>query len=679
MLPTGEEADNMEQSTLQYVFNLFGKGVTQMLQTSVSQQTIIDELRAQIRALQTQVSNLTSSLDEVEDRIFVRLQNMQPTVYTREGIPIDDALDSINNKLQTFTEKITNSGDLLGKFEADLVNKVDREEFQQAIGDSQHNSDAFTELSNGLAALQKDLQKQRQEAEDANDRLLQSVRIQMESKALKSELQINNNEIDVPYVTHEELEKVIHQIRVLGNGGLAETNSTESIENSAIAEFALSGEGPTEEKIQQAFELLQKKQESLDSKYSNQKAALAAEYDKLVKIAEKQTNNDESNIESMSELTSELEEEEETNEPATVQLCTVSTQVTEIDPNNNTDSTGEETEDSVTHDLNLEYELANGPFESEIKESVPMRNIGLKAYVPKSDEGFVQEETIVSEEVEAVKTKKTKKLKKGKGSHMSSIIEKMKKQKQVIQESGRKGTGKAVDENKIIQRVMDYVVPRIEQLFVSAFSDGTGNGIKLDTNTAKQMVSELGSLGNLRTQVSKLSTKVQLKADRAKVDQDMQVRITKEEFFQYLQSLFPDNQMIAKFAPLQSRSNLPPIGRKSQQSFYSSKDVTQSADFRVTQEKKPSRSPLGLVPSKNSKMLSLNARFMKGADGKYYLRDMGSDAQPSHGTIFGNENQKEVNVDAALDYQPYQVIEADQPNMSQLVSLREQTPCDHTN
>ena len=206
MLPTGDEAENMEQSTMAYVFSLFGKGINQMLQQSVSQQTLIDEQRAQIRSLQTQVANLTSALDEVEDRIFVRLQNMQPTVYTREGIPIDDALDSITSKLSSYHDKFVESSETITKYEAELNNKVDRDEFQTAIGENQHNSDTYTELSNGLAALQKDLEKQRQEQEEAMDRLLQSMRAQIHSQE-NSELDHSELKNNKDYVTHDELQK----------------------------------------------------------------------------------------------------------------------------------------------------------------------------------------------------------------------------------------------------------------------------------------------------------------------------------------------------------------------------------------------------------------------------------------------------------------------------------------
>ena len=209
MLPKGDEAENMEQSTLNNVFNLFGKGITQMLQQSVNQQTVIDELRAQNRSLQTQVANLTAAIDEVEDRIFVRLQNMQPTLYTREGVPFDDALDSISSKVRSLNEKITSNTEALSKIDAELTAKVDREEFVTANNEKQKVEESFGGLSNSIQAIQKDMKQVKQDIQDSNERMIQTIKFQIQSQMLHQQMSTEDQDL-TDYVTKDELREKLN-------------------------------------------------------------------------------------------------------------------------------------------------------------------------------------------------------------------------------------------------------------------------------------------------------------------------------------------------------------------------------------------------------------------------------------------------------------------------------------
>ena len=288
MLPNAEESESMDQASMTYTFNLCAKAGAQMLQTSVQQQTYIDELRSQVRSLQTQVSNLTASIDEIENRIFVRLQSMQPTIYTREGIPFDDALDTLTAKLQTQSEKINNNQEHLEKIESEIQAKVDREDFVAASQEAQKTSDSFQDLSLGMQALQKELQRQRQENQDNNERVMQSLKLQIQQNALHQTIADGPQETGVSYVTHEELNAAISKLKVLGN----EQAAGDSVDSSAIVEFALGGDGVTQEKVEGAFEMLKKKQADIDAQYQLQKAKLADEYGRLMKVAEANQESD---------------------------------------------------------------------------------------------------------------------------------------------------------------------------------------------------------------------------------------------------------------------------------------------------------------------------------------------------------------------------------------------------
>jgi hypothetical protein len=253
MLPKVETSEPMEQSTLNDVFTLCGKGMAQLLQQVVSQQTVIDELRAQTRSLQTQLVNVIASVEEVEDRVMVRIQNMQPTIFTREGVPLDDALDSFGTKIQAMSDRLVASTETVSKVDAEVSAKVDRDEFAAVANDTQRLTEALAEAINTIQTIQKDIHKQRQESEDSEDRLMQSVRLQVQSQIMKN--QLNQQEVDLSnYVTRTELNAQLAKLKVNAEG--------------SVAELAFVGGVATDENVQTAFEALQQKKAALDQSYA---------------------------------------------------------------------------------------------------------------------------------------------------------------------------------------------------------------------------------------------------------------------------------------------------------------------------------------------------------------------------------------------------------------------------
>ena len=282
MLGPGEDSDSMEQAQLNQVFSLFGKGVTQMLQQVMNMQTVIDELRANNRSLQTQVANLTSSLDEIEDRVLVRVQNTQQTIYTREGVPIDDALDTLKTKLDSVNQRVVEGAETFAKIDAELAAKVDKEDFEATSAETLRVSDACTELVNGVNAMQKDIKKLKKDNETAQERMLKAVKLQVQSQNLKDSMKADDVNA-VEFVTKKEMKEAIAKAKFAGGSGAGGDGSMES---SAVVEYALSGDGPDEEKVKTAFAMLQQKKAKLEQNYAAETEKLAQDMARLVKIAE---------------------------------------------------------------------------------------------------------------------------------------------------------------------------------------------------------------------------------------------------------------------------------------------------------------------------------------------------------------------------------------------------------
>ena len=136
--------------------------------------------------------------------------------------------------------------------------------------------------------------------------------------------------------------------------------------------------------------------------------------------------------------------------------------------------------------------------------------------------------------------------------------------------------------------------------------------------------------------------------------EELKNRITKEEFFNYLSSLFPDNNIIEKFYP-NSKSKLPPL-KQINPNIKTESEVSKSTDdskLIINNNNKKSKGPLSFVPARNSKMLSLNEKYTKGLDGKYYYKEINSEYTKVP-NMFGNVNESDpVNVSTAFDFQPY--------------------------
>ncbi|EAY14726.1 hypothetical protein TVAG_038320 [Trichomonas vaginalis G3] len=704
MLPTGEDAENMEQSTMTYVFNLFGKGVTQMLQTSVQQQTYIDELRSQVRSLQTQVSNLTASIDEIENRIFVRLQSMQPTIYTREGIPFDDALDAINAKLQSQSEKLITSAETLSKFDSEIQNKVDREDFAASTQENARLTEAFQELSNGMESLQKELQRQRQENQDNNERNIQSIKLQIQQNALHKTLNDGPDDSEDKYVTRDELKDILAKIKVMGPSGGSGEDDT-----SAIVEYALSGEGATEEKVKNAFEMLQKKQQDLDSNYKAQKGRIAEEYNRLMKIAEVNQGEEEDG-----DYDYDWEDDEGwasdggeySDDAEQFELRSVAVDFNEGITFEETETRSYESCEGLRSvglqadvDKFLEQqsrktadESAEGEAEDEFEDIVTeVEKEVLSNRMAKSARSKEQKSTHSSsrrdksqenlqEEGEESSKKKSqrKKVKKPKnGNGMKQLIDQMKDKQQAV--AVTKGPAARVDEGKITQKILDTVMPRVENLLIDAFSGGKGGGIKLERNEAKQLIQQLTALENIKTELKQQRVKLTMKADKGKVEEDMRIRVTRDEFFGFLNQIFPENARVQELCHTKPSATgvLPPLKKQRD-----AVDAVPQVPPDAKPKPKQAKGPLTLVMNRNSKMLKANQGLLKGVDGHYYMRDTSQDgSQPPEKSKSAMSSQ-ENSLAQSYDFQRYMPVGGSKPNEQPpqaLNMIREKTPVDQSN
>jgi hypothetical protein len=206
--------EKIESSTMLYIFEMFGKSVTQILQQSVSQQAEIDELRGQIRSFQVHITNTSQALEEIEDRVLARLAEARPTVYTRDGIPLNDTLDLIQKGMARLSEQSLAHDQALLRVRDELKDKPDAGDFAESNQKSSEAAEGFVEISNTVQMIQKELVKQRNESDAVVDRCVQIVKLQIEQYNTRRGA---DNDLDgEDYITRKELELLLQSRALTG-------------------------------------------------------------------------------------------------------------------------------------------------------------------------------------------------------------------------------------------------------------------------------------------------------------------------------------------------------------------------------------------------------------------------------------------------------------------------------
>ena len=591
------ENEQIEPSTMNYVFDMFGKSVAQMLQTSLNQQTMIDELRAQLRSVQTQVTNICNTLEDFEDKLFIKVQEMRPTVYTRDGVAFDDAIEMLQNKVDACNEKTQAQSETLEKHEQEIKNKLDADQYEQTMKETQQATESYQELFLTIQTLQKDLAKQRQETDNMTDRVMQMVQLKLEHNDIlskdysfddlsSSNKNGNNNNGNRPitpkdreYVTKSYLEQELQKIRD-DPFGLA-------------ASFVPSGD-----KAKDQFAMLQLQQENLDKMYLAQKQKLGENYDQLLHML---------------------------------------------------DNEGEGMDTDVSDDFSIGSDF--DVFDSDPDKEVEYRSISI------DNEGNVDDEEVFTTKKNSTGKRRSIGLlcnigKKANMSDRQALIEQLKQKKLeqgvAIEQGTATSRTSGLDEKRIQASIITSLMGKVENMLVDFFS--MQSGLKLDKNDAKVLVSQLSVVQQLKDDITKLKLLMNSKKDAATCDQELEIRITRVDFFNYLATIFPNNPLIQKCLA-NINSGLPPLN-KTASSTARPKTTMEEENKVKTRNIKTSQQP-SLVPARNSRLLALNQKFLRGADGRYYLRDMGTESSLVMTPNITGSQKKDVQAEEAFDFQPF--------------------------
>lgn len=592
-----QQSENIESSQMNYIFEMFGKSMTQMLQQCLNQQIAIDELRAQLRANQNQISNITSTLEEFEDRLYVKIQEIRPTIYTRDGLTIDDALDLLTNKVNANTSARTAMEEELNRLDNEIKSKVDSESFENSLKDSHSNDHVYNEMSSAFQNIQKDLQKQQDNFDSLSQRVMEMVQVQVQTFITKSQLEQEDSEGPV---TRKEFNETIEQLKKKGIFGLEDPTD--------LINAALSGDGPLDSRIQVGFNALKQQQDTLEALYNSYKEKINQNYSRLMEAAGDEDFSD--SISTEDEFT--LDFITENDEPREVRdaYCVAS-------------STEPETISSQSM----------VPYNTHPIVKVTLRSIGIKCNIQSNHNN----------------------------SPMENIKERIKEQASP-KHSGQKDSSQngvsQIDEHKLTNSITSRVTNKVETMLNELFSILTSNGTKIDPGDIKQLISQLNVLVEVKDSIQKLKILTNLKMDKADAQQELSIRVTREELYSMLSTLFPNNALLQKALSNMRKKQLPPLkDQRPSTPELDEKSVEEEKKQYVTNQRRAKTAmAANLVPGRNSRLLALNQKFLKGADGKYYLRDIGDSTSETKHMIEGTSTRTEAMTatpEAAFDYQPF--------------------------
>lgn len=588
--------DALDVPTMKNVFEMFAKSVSQILQSSTDQQTFLDEVRAQMRSLQNQITKIDNQMDEFENRIFIKIQEMKPTIYTRDGVPLDDAIDLIQQKSNAFTEKALLQQEAISRLENDVSLKVDSDFFKTTIEEKMENIKAVGELSSSLYSLKVDFQKQRDETSQLSEKMTEMVDQKLESHRIKVEAE--NFEADMP-VTRSVFETELRKLKY----GIFGSDMQETPLDRALA----SGD-PAQ--IAEAFEFLMNQQNMLEDVYGKQKQKLEDQLGRLQNIGE----DSEDFISYSEEFDFVVDESERTD----VKLRSI----------------------SVDHEGNIGDEEV----EYRVRHGGKRRSVGILV----SPQGM---DADAKKKIKEIKAKMA-----GIGSKSAT-------------------TNIQFDEAKFTSEITSTILGHVEDMLVDLLSTQGIAGVKLEKRDAQKIVSSLSNLQDLKKDVRKALHLVNLKMDAVTAERELEVRITRDEFFTHILALFPNNPQLSKLVS-SLRSGIPITSETTPRKEQPRSNPGMNEEVvrpRTSTKPKTSGAPNFSV-SRNSRFLSLNQKFLKGSDGKFYLRDIG-DVLPE--TSF----DQTVSSQQALDFQPFLKVphrpEVEEPHkVPVLPSIRSKTPPD---
>ncbi|OHT10561.1 hypothetical protein TRFO_20048 [Tritrichomonas foetus] len=554
-------------------FDTFNMGIKQMLNFQFLLFDCLNDLGAKYVSLKSDVNLFNSQLNNVDDVVQSYLTNNKITVTTRDGVPIDDAIIAINDKISNIYHRLDSYHDRTQKLEIVSDDSVRKSEFRILKQELDQNSHETSETSKGIQLLQKELDGQKtylDEKWELMKGLFQTTKEDI-TKTIDEKMPIEGM---VSYAKHNELSELITFISELPQEKRVRIPKI-------IPQVFLDSSTTMEEKLKKAYDLLMIERSRLDLEDSQ----LVQEFTQLKQLAKMHFQDP--SIEAQYK---------------DVMVADIAT-------------------DSGYSDRSAERHLV-------FNRGYPHSGIATNFHGP--DDCEAERET-----------------------PFEILID------QLIA-SRKGGSGNMdIDTDELKENVLKDVQKHVEVQMTTLMKE---LGVNINQDDIHQLVNELRAVEEVKDDINGLKVKLQLKVDQSIIFQELEKYLKREEFFDMLEA-----------QPTTSRTSRRPT------STLTKVRVKQNLPPATSRRQKPEvKSPAMLVPSRNSKLLGVNDKYLIGDDGKTYLKESSRVSDKSYkeppitGTGSGrvsyydrSKMTMEIDgVDAVIDFQPFVPVDGTKKHQS---------------
>ena len=543
-------------------FDTFNVGMKQILNFQFLLFECLNDLSTKFYSLKTDFNNMSDQFGNADTFIQNYLSKNKISVTTKDGIPLDDAISLLSEKVTSLYSKIDAFEDKTSKLEYvvdDCVRKADFRELQNNVN---YNISLTNETATGVQLMQKQLDNQNSYLDGKWEQVKELFQNKVDdfSDLINSKMSIDQMGA---YTKHSDVAELMSFISALPQEKKVRIPKI-------IPQVFQDSSMTMEEKLKKAYDLLMVERSRIDL----EDAQLVREFTQLKNLAKAHFQDPTFEAQYKDVIVYDVATDSGYSERGNERHLVF---------NRALQHSAIATNFHSPNDCDAERET---PFEILIDNLIASRKVGISG--DGSDNQIMKDEVILE-----------------------------------------------VEKN-------------VEQKFASVMKQ---LGMNINQDDIHNLISVLNDVDSFKNEIEGLKVKLQLKVDTSIIFQELEKYLKRDEFFEMLDSAYPS------IKPKRPMSALPKVRIK--------QGNTQPSTSR--KQKPELKSPQMLVPSRNSKLLGVNDKFLIGDDGKTYLKETSRVGDKTYkeppitgagsGRVSYYDRSKmtmEIDgVDAVIDFQPF--------------------------
>ncbi|KAK8893509.1 hypothetical protein M9Y10_021931 [Tritrichomonas musculus] len=238
-------------------FDSYNFGIHQLLNFQFMLYDSLNELAAKFTSLKTEVSFLGNQLLNIDDAVSNYMKENPIEVYTRDGVPIDDALSVLQEKISSLNDRITSINDKNEKFDLIINESASKEALLNLSAELERNTETNNETALAVQMIQKEINRQKDGDDNKWEVIRDMFRQQVEQYGASIDQKVDQSDLS-EYVKHSELVELNNLFRSVPDD--CRTKIPEIIPQV----MRLTGLS-MDEKLQRAYDLLHVERKRIDN------------------------------------------------------------------------------------------------------------------------------------------------------------------------------------------------------------------------------------------------------------------------------------------------------------------------------------------------------------------------------------------------------------------------------